>query len=765
MPKTSARTKQYQENWTWQHLQGLVTQEILDAPQLDWGQVESRNIRYLVRTITQVPWVTPCAFLAVVLTTYAGLDAQTVLHYLKVLNARWRHLFPAYGLTAFSEWQPLEHIPRYMNDATGRDTFHTRQEFLHIYATVAEHTQAYLRSLLPAEQVLCRSWALPPLPMEIQRRFSRRAEVIEGQHQRRKIETDAVTPHFAQIRSEAHLRWNELHRLYLQYQEALTLVQSGMEALPLAFSYEEPRRNQRLHCVLWDRASFVLAHADQYHPSSVQKAQEKIERFHPSRNHYFLEYVKAEPLSERGPASGEFLWFDDLLRLGLLGNGPGCGSEEEVKQKQAYLRSWGYSHSEEQSISMPFRTGIAGLITWPREQTKTFMIFAQARAKGWLVPVEPLFAAATFGLASLDLFTSTGARMNELLQVSLTPECLHTLIVGGTRRLVLRLVPKGSDQPADYFVGPETQRNFEKVTQLLQKHYQLGGGEPIPRVPFNPNHPRAHRFPTRPYLFQFSGQHLLEGAVTACLRFLCHGMVFQTLDGQSVTLKAHILRHVFASHIHQVEQVPLDVVAMMMHQKDLEVTGYYAAPTRQQVIAAADVLLDRFATHLGSLEELLVRAPKELQQQLEEARQQVGTLATVVGGVCTCHAICPISFACTGCAFKIPDPARRDEIVEQQQWAYVRLEQVKKRGLGPETVKMQALAQRCTAELEEMRLIEEYRHDESYQPTLTLEAREQRAEETTPMVREALSGETPTNGAPGQSQRRSARSTATTSDH
>ncbi len=59
--------------------------------------------------------------------------------------------------------------------------------------------------------------------------------------------------------------------------------------------------------------------------------------------------------------------------------------------------------------------------------------------------------------------------------------------------------------------------------------------------------------------------------------------------------------------------------------------------------------------------------------------------------------------------------------MEQKQWALIRYEQVKRRGMGPETVKMQALIQRCDTELEEMNLIEEYRADENYQPELRIE--------------------------------------------
>jgi len=65
--------------------------------------------------------------------------------------------------------------------------------------------------------------------------------------------------------------------------------------------------------------------------------------------------------------------------------------------------------------------------------------------------------------------------------------------------------------------------------------------------------------------------------------------------------------------------------------------------------------------------------------------------------------------------------SRREEVVEQRQWALVRLEQVKRRAMGPEMVKMQALIQRCNTELEEMSLIEQYRKDENYEPALHVE--------------------------------------------
>jgi hypothetical protein len=707
----------------WQDLQDLVSPAILAAPRLDWSAVDRRSIQYLIRTVhsDDAVWFEQLALLTALLASYIGLDPATVYLKIPYLHGRFRVIFPTYGLTTFADWRPEEHIPRYLSDQTFADSLQTRQEFLQAYTVAAEHSQAYLKALPRAEQEIYRQWALPVFSHRESRRLSRRPEINEAQKQRRKLETDAITPHLPKIRGEAHLRWNELKRLRSKFLEALTLIQTGRETVPLAFSYEEPRYGQRFHFIVWDRPRFVFAHEDHYHPRSVFRAKAQAKQA-TSPDSFFLEFVRAEPLQQAdqqmlldGP-----LWFGDLLRYDLLRDRPFSRDEEECKQQREYLKSWGYLGEDEETTQSPFRTYCSGLLTSPKAQA-IFLVEAHRQTQKVVFQVEPLYAAATFGLASLELITSTGMRINEVLQVSIQPECLHTLMVEGVKRLVLRLVPKGSDKLADYFVGAETQRTFEKGVQFLLGHYQLQPGSRLPSVPFNPTNGRAHLFPARPYLFQMNKRHFTDWAVTACMRFLCHGLVFQARDGRAVSLKAHSLRHVFATHAHHVEQLSLDVVAVILHQKNLQVTAYYAAPQWEQVVAATDLLLDRFATHLGSVEEAMVRSPAELKLQYESAREQVGTLTRVIGGECTCHALCPVSFACTGCVYKIPDPARRDEVLEQRQWALIRLEQVKKRRMGPEEVKMQALIQRCNTELEEMNLIEQYRKDETYEPALDVE--------------------------------------------
>lgn len=201
-------------------------------------------------------------------------------------------------------------------------------------------------------------------------------------------------------------------------------------------------------------------------PSRVRIAERKVESFLPERNHYFLEFTGAESLTENvtQPDPDWLLWFGDLIRHGLIGSNAVSGTAEEVQDKQAYLHSWGYGTNEGEQETQPFKPNHPGLLTGNLEGgTSDFMRFAQQRAKGLLLLVEPFFAAATFGLAALDFFTTTGARMTELLQFSLSPDCLYTMQVAGTQRMLVRLIPKGQDQPAEYMIGSETRRNKQLV--------------------------------------------------------------------------------------------------------------------------------------------------------------------------------------------------------------------------------------------------------------------------------------------------------------
>ncbi len=304
------------------------------------------------------------------------------------------------------------------------------------------------------------------------------------------------------------------------------------------------------------------------------------------------------------------------------------------------------------------------------------------------------------------------------------PECLVRLVDDpppGARdqslriRYLLRLLPKGerTDTRHNYGIGKETVRLIEKTAQMLCEHYKLKTGEPLPRVTFDPDHHRSHRFDVTPapYVFQYNSRHLRDHAINACLRFLMHGMVFQTSEGTPVILKAHLLRHTFATYAVQVEGLPLDLVAEWLKQKNLDVTRYYSQKTQQMIADEHASFVARLATQIN-VREAILRSPEEIQKQAESARKRVGLLVPVCGGDCTLDVYCPNQFDCIHCPAKAPDPEKRHQVEEKRQWAEERLTYYEREGLVLEAEKMRQLIRACDLEIKEMEQIVAYRKDE-----------------------------------------------------
>lgn len=721
----------------WQRLAGKIAPEVLAAPKTggdpsnkgDWPEVHERIVAYLDANVVGKPWADHLALVAAVLTARRR-EVNTVLGVLWALHPRFAAFFSVLGLDTMDDWDADRHIPAYLKAALlPEESQATRTGFWKRYSSAVKQCHAWLGSLPERERHNYQRFLLPaPNPARVYGLVKSR-EVERQQKQARKAETDAVIPQFSALRAEAHFRYNRLVRLRQAYQDALrTLQATSQPDLPFAFSYEEGADHEqkipaqeRLHFRIWDRRSFVLAHSDRYCKATVAHAQRGRGTFAAGRNSLFLEFVRAERLADNAPPEG--LWFAELLRRGVLGDGARHGTAAAVAAKQEWLRAWGYGEEGSNEHTRPFGTRLSGLLAWPQVGgDAAFVSEAQAKAEGVLVSVEALYAAATFGLLGVDLFTTTGMRMNEAMQIRLTPDCFVRLAMPappGAKdptlrvRWAFRLIPKGerTNQPHTYFISEETKRLLVKVARMLAEHYGLRAGESLPAVRFDPQHGRSHRFGQAPYLFQYSSRHLPDEAITACMRFLLHGMVFRTREGQPVVLKAHLLRHAFATHAVQVEKIPLDIVGEWLKQKNLDVTDYYSKPTESMVAEAADLYLARVAAQVN-VGEAVRRSPAELQKLYAEARGKAGTLAEVIGGDCVSHGYCAAKFACVGCAGKVPDPAKRPQVERHKQWALMQVDFAEQEGLYPEAERMKRLIRDCEAELQEMDQIDAYRRDE-----------------------------------------------------
>lgn len=99
-------------------------------------------------------------------------------------------------------------------------------------------------------------------------------------------------------------------------------------------------------------------------------------------------------------------------------------------------------------------------------------------------------------------------------------------------------------------------------------------------------------------------------------------------NGKAVTVKTHLLRHAFATEAVQRQKMPIDIVAKMLHQKDLNVTGYYSAPTPTQIAESVSELHDVISSYVD-IDDVYLRSPQELQKEFDVHAEKVGVFNKV----------------------------------------------------------------------------------------------------------------------------------------
>lgn len=723
----------------WLRLKGKIADEVFTAPKIGFDpdgraaapQVNSRIVGYLERTIAGKPWANHLALAVLVLTAHR-LDAASLSNNLGQLHPRFIKLFKALGLKSMEQWNPNVHIPLYLRgEVVEGDSTCERLGFLAVYKNIQRHESKWLQTLPPASRQLYGQFCLPVVDLALTEGILRWKEVRDKQRENRKAETSALVPLYPKLRAEAHFRFGIMSRLRQAYRDALDKLVKGKHELPFSFFYDaggDPDRGvpaqERLHFRIWERSGLVLANQGNYSPWTIKCAKRKLKHFKTPR--FYLEFVRSERLTKDAVPEG--LWFEELLRIGVIGH-----SRPSLEQRR-WLYSRGYVERMAQGKKVGPFGGFNGVLSWSAVDSN-FLKKAQTYRGMVLIPVEPFYVAALFGLLAIDIFTTTGARMNELLQVRLDKEGFARLEMpapAGAKdqsprvRYVLKMIPKGQrlNKKADYYLGRETERLIAKVARMLAEHYDLDvdKGQTLPIVKFTRTNMRAHRFGPARYLFQYNRAHFSGNAIHSCMRFLLHGMELATADGKPVIIKSHLLRHAFATHAVHVEKIPIDIVRAILNQKDLGVTEYYSQPTESIVAEATDMLLARMAAHVN-LRELLLRSPEELRQQFEEAAKVIGTLGEVPGGHCTFNDICPHHMACIGCPAKVPDPDKRYQLLNDKRYAEERLKTCIKEGLVREAEKLKQKLRQCEAELKEMDMIEAYRKDETRVAIIQIEPR------------------------------------------
>ncbi|MBX8943463.1 site-specific integrase [Lysinibacillus sp. K60] len=667
-------------------------------------KLDERVLKYLYRNCLTFDWKDQLLFIALV-DLSKNNDVGTIYNKLKTLHLRLKDIFKECNITSFSNFEPNVHIYKYLKgDICVNSSNNMKKGLLSLYNSSEYYTKKWINENLPSgEQQYYNKFLLPPFSYD-SKEFSFTKLAIEQAQNTRKDETDAIVPHLSTIRAEANLRWNQMKRLRDAFHQQISVIDTDLISLPIEFSYAEPKRiGEVFHFRLWDKPSFVLNHQKDFSDIIIKQATHKKSTYSDENNAYFLEFIRAESIESDSMPEG--LWFNELIEQNVLGVWLKNRPIEEHEKILNFLSLWGYEYENEQKPT-PFFSRQKGILT-----PSTFITLHKDKAEGLLIDVEPFYVACTFGLLAIDILTTTGARLNELLQINNTKECIEVKKVNNKLHYSYKAIPKGRDSLEEFYLSKQTMEHIQTVSKMLKTHY---GGDRIPSVPYREQ--RKHLFPTpMPYYFQYAGKALKNDAIYSSIRFLLHGLLFERHNGKAVTVKTHLLRHAFATEAVQRQKMPIDIVAKILHQKDLNVTGYYSAPTPTQIAESVSELHDVISSYVD-IDDAYLRSPQELQKEFDVHAEKVGVFNKVLGGTCVTDYVCPTKMQCLGCKAKIPEPDQEDELLEVIQLSKDMERRFKQLGLEVEVRKAKEMAKQAKIELKEIDLIKQYREERSYEP-------------------------------------------------
>jgi len=315
-------------------------------------------------------------------------------------------------------------------------------------------------------------------------------------------------------------------------------------------------------------------------------------------------------------------------------------------------------------------------------QNASLVWFRHAMSAGALLfEPESLYRGTLYAAALATLALINGSRVSELVQVSATR--FETIVVDEIKQqqptgrkiglLVQKLLPKGCTQASErqlFLVGEVAGRLLREIGQLLQATH-----DGIIPVVHPTRSTKSEDLAPEPYLFQWAASTdghlglLSNEDVARLLRFLFHGLTFSTRTGKPIRIVPHLLRHVLATHVRTVQNVPAEAVAYLLHHRVQltgsthaltipEATAYYSRLPTAQLLA---LLFEAQATLTPSREPNYLQAPSvQTLEQMEEGLRQIFEQWSLIGptvlGFCSAGlCVRPTHRAlCLGCRFLAP---------------------------------------------------------------------------------------------------------------
>ena len=336
---------------------------------------------------------------------------------------------PVLGVHAFLKWA----IPDYYPDLAhlkveaaitrcfGAELAARGANAYHNYSALQQPVKAYLDTLSEARQSALTPFVLPVFNPSRQL-YALKKAAEEKARRKRKEQVFPVARRLPGLIALARRRCWWLQQFEAEVQHIATRVAAGEVTLPTTLSVNHWDGQQGMTFKVWNQPSWILAHTTHYHPGRVLKARKDPESFD---GQLFVQLQTELP---------DDCWFLRAVSLEII-----PGEQDLSAEAQAYLDHW----------NIPKFYALApGLLQLSRSAS-TFLSMIRQKKIGWddgqpLFCVEPLLAAALVGLFVLVSITTTGMRLGELQQVTLSRECMAR-----------SHLPQYDDDQGQWQLGPE----------------------------------------------------------------------------------------------------------------------------------------------------------------------------------------------------------------------------------------------------------------------------------------------------------------------
>lgn len=575
------------------------------------------------------------------------------------------------GIEDYSDFNPHKFYEDLFFDRTFKSPSDSHKiYFFEAYFRLIKKQKNYFKKLTPEQIETFSQFKI----IEVNDSFWIESNIRKINEDNRKAEkksnVSGVHEKFYHLRELTERRYHQTNRLYLAYLEAIKAAKNGKN-LPIKIQLTEEIMLEdfsikmvNFNLLLWDGITLKKYH------ESIEDSDyyNSVSKDHPSnkRNQYYLTY------DIDYKEDNNHYWFSKLLSAGFLSN--------DIALKRLEVTRSTFNNLPRTFIGQAISNWLKVL------RDKTDLEF---------IPIDLCMTCSLIGNSSIQIISKTGARVNELLQIRLDPKHLvKAKLPNNSETIIFYAVPKGRSSIEPYYIDDKCMKSLHAWWKYSSENN--GKFEEV-----NPIISLRKKVNKANYIFQTNGSHLDSKDINASINFMIFDVYFKNKSGQKVSLTTHLLRHSFATEMRSLN-TPIDILALLMKQHDTSITEYYSAPTPTMLF---DFQRKIFEERID-LERTFRRSGEELDKQLKDAMDMIGAVTPVIGGRCTVANACPAAFACIGCFGNVPDPQKRDQIIEYKDHYVKMLEGAKAKNLPHEERKASKLISDCNDMLHEMDCIE-----------------------------------------------------------